>query len=82
MHDSLGNMVVYVYTFGQHFLGHRYIFCCKMALSVREQCRWFELELKTTELQSKWESVINKSDEFYSSNGSLDGVLEKNATAD
>ena len=53
-----------------------------MALSVREQCRWFELELKTTELQSKWESIINKSDEFYSSDGSLDGVLEKNATAD
>ena len=48
-----------------------------MALSVREQCRWFELELKTTELQSKWESIINKSDEFYSSYGSLDGVLEK-----
>ena len=48
-----------------------------MALSVREQCRWFDLELKTTELQSKWESVINKSDEFYSSDGSLYGVLEK-----
>ena len=48
-----------------------------MALSVREQCRWFELELKTIEPQSKSESVINKSDEFYSSNGSLDGVLEK-----
>ena len=53
-----------------------------MALSVREQCLWFELELKTTEVQSKWESVINKSDEFYSFNGRLDGALEKNATTD
>ena len=53
------------------------VYCCKMALSVREQCRWFELELKTTEVQSKWESVINKSDEFYSFDGRLDGALER-----
>ena len=32
----------------------------------------------TSQVQSHWESVINKSDEFYS----LDGALEKNATAD
>ena len=53
-----------------------------MALSVREQCRWFEQELKTTQVQSKWESVINMSDEFYSFDGRLDGALEKNVTAD
>jgi hypothetical protein len=48
-----------------------------MALSVREQSLWFQLELKTNEVQSEWESVINKSDEFYSHDGRLDGALEK-----
>ena len=36
----------------------------------------------TSQVQSHWESVINKSDEFYSLDGRLGGALEKNATAD
>ena len=45
--------------------------------SVREKCQWFDLELKVTEVQGKWESLIDLPEEFYSSNGTLDGALEK-----
>ena len=70
MHDNLGHVCLY-------FRTPFNVLCCKMALSLREKCLSFELELKTTEVRSKWESVINKSDDFYSFNGRLDGALKK-----
>ena len=48
-----------------------------MALSKREACPWFNLELKLHHVEEKWESETKQDEGFYTLNGILDGVLEK-----
>ena len=48
-----------------------------MALSEREVCPWFHLELKLHHVEEKWEATIKEDKDSYTLNGILDSVVEK-----
>ena len=48
-----------------------------MALSEREVCPWFHLELKLHHVEEKWEATIKEDEDSYTLKGILDSVVEK-----
>lgn len=48
-------------------------------MSVREDCHWFDLELKLHNVKDVWDTVIEEDEQFYSYDGQLNSNVEKQA---